>query len=219
MVLEGNGEIIVACKKLGPVVDATKLKPKKDTSLTVTEIARRTAPGVVLVVTQEGFGTGFSVGPKLFATNLHGFANFELYLVDADGAREPVRVTDRKGFDGLPTFSPDGRKISWTSNATPKRQSQIFIADWNHEAALKALGIADSRGLAQEDAAAQQVAADARAQATADFSPQDILRHVDYLCRDELAGRRSGPRRPPFGQALRRRHGSRRRRRTRLSQG
>ena len=61
----------------------------------------------------------------VFATNLHGFANFELYIVDAEGRRAPVRVTDREGFDGLATFTPDGRSISWTSNATPKKQSQI----------------------------------------------------------------------------------------------
>ena len=78
----------------------------------------------------------------VFATNLEGFANFELYLVDAEGAREPVRVTAREGFDGLPTFSPDGRVLSWTSNATPAGTSQIFLADWDHEAALALLAAA-----------------------------------------------------------------------------
>jgi len=50
----------------------------------------------------------------IFATNLQGFANFELYVVDADGAHEPVRVTYTDGFDGLAAFSPDGRKLAWT---------------------------------------------------------------------------------------------------------
>ena len=76
----------------------------------------------------------------IFATNLHGFANFELYLVDAAGTHEPVRVTETEGFDGLPSFTPDGKQLSWTSNRTNK-QSQIFIADWDHEAARTALQI------------------------------------------------------------------------------
>lgn len=75
----------------------------------------------------------------IFSTNLHGFQNFELYIVDADGKKQPVRITDRNGFDSLPTFSPDGNTISWTSNATPTKKSQIFIGDWNHENALLAL--------------------------------------------------------------------------------
>ena len=61
----------------------------------------------------------------IFATNLQGFANFELYMVDAEGARQPVRVTEREGFDGLATFSPDGRTISWTSNATPTKRARF----------------------------------------------------------------------------------------------
>lgn len=75
----------------------------------------------------------------IFTTNKHGFDNFELYLVDANGQREPVRVTDRAGFDGLPVFSPNGKQISWTSNATTKKQSQIFIANWDHKSAQRML--------------------------------------------------------------------------------
>ena len=47
----------------------------------------------------------------IFTTNKHGFANFELYIVDAEGKSKPVRVTTTAGFDGLPVFSP-GRKIT-----------------------------------------------------------------------------------------------------------
>ena len=42
----------------------------------------------------------------IFSTNIHGFGNFELYIVDKDGKKDPIRVTERDGFDGLPTFSP-----------------------------------------------------------------------------------------------------------------
>ena len=52
----------------------------------------------------------------IFASNKLGFSNFELYLVDSLGQREPVRVTERAGFDGLPVFSPDGLQLCWTSN-------------------------------------------------------------------------------------------------------
>ena len=65
----------------------------------------------------------------IFATNLNGFANFELYLVDAEGKKQPVRVTSTEGFDGLPAFSPDGGKLAWTSNRTSNNSSQIFFAD------------------------------------------------------------------------------------------
>ena len=66
----------------------------------------------------------------IFTSNKLGFANFELFLVDAEGTREPVRVTYTDGFDGLPVFSPDGARLAWTSGRTPDGESQIFIADW-----------------------------------------------------------------------------------------
>ena len=67
----------------------------------------------------------------IFTTNIHGFANFELYLVDAAGKHEPVRVTYTDGFDGLPVFTPDGNGLAWTTNRTPNKTSQIFTAAWN----------------------------------------------------------------------------------------
>src|SRR6266404_3882425 len=81
----------------------------------------------------------------IFTANKFGFANFELFLVDAAGTREPVRVTFTDGFDGLPVFSPDGQKLCWTSGRTTDQKSQLFLARWNHEAALKALEAAPAR--------------------------------------------------------------------------
>lgn len=131
----------------------------------------------------------------VFTTNRHGFANFELYLVDRQGAREPLRVTYTNGFDGLPSFSPDGRQLAWTSNRTANRQSQIFLANWDHLAALDHLkgkaSPADPE-LAADAADAATTATESARQTTAEFSPQDILRHVDYLCRPELQGRLTG---------------------------
>ena len=77
----------------------------------------------------------------VFATSLQGFRNFELYIVDAAGAREPVRVTYSDGFDGLPVFSPDGARLSWSSSRTPDKKPQIFIADWNDAEARRLLGL------------------------------------------------------------------------------
>ncbi|MCA9198771.1 MAG: PD40 domain-containing protein [Planctomycetales bacterium] len=129
----------------------------------------------------------------IFTTNRHGFANFELYLVDAKGKREPVRVTYTAGFDGLPVFSPDGTKLSWTSNRTASKQSQIFIADWNHQGALDLLQIDGAADQPTVDVgSAVAAAADSLQQTQAGFTPEDVLRHVDYLCRPELAGRRTG---------------------------
>jgi len=70
----------------------------------------------------------------IFTSNKLGFENFELFVVDAEGGKEPVRVTFTDGFDGLPVFSPDGKRLCWTSNRTADKKSQLFIADWNQTA-------------------------------------------------------------------------------------
>jgi len=81
----------------------------------------------------------------IFASNKLGFENFELFLVDIDGKKEPVRVTHTDGFDGLPVPSPDGRQLAWTSNRGGGREGQIFLAQWNHQAALDAVKAAPAR--------------------------------------------------------------------------
>lgn len=80
-----------------------------------------------------------------FTSNKLGFGNFELFIVDAAGDKEPVRVTFTDGFDGLPVPSPDGRRLSWTSTRRSEGQGQIMLADWNHEMALQALQAAPLR--------------------------------------------------------------------------
>ena len=81
----------------------------------------------------------------LFASNKLGFENFELYMTDIEGTKEPVRVTYSDGFDGLPVPSPDGRRLTWTSTRSGGSEGQIFLAEWNHQAALAALKAAPSR--------------------------------------------------------------------------
>jgi Tol biopolymer transport system component len=80
-----------------------------------------------------------------FASNKLGFENFEIFIVDVKGLKEPVRVTTTPGFDGLPVPSPDGAQLSWTSNRSDGGGGQIWLATWNHERALEALEKAPPR--------------------------------------------------------------------------
>lgn len=81
----------------------------------------------------------------LFASNKLGFENFEVFMVDIDGRKEPVRITYADGFDGLPVPSPDGRRLAWTSSRGGGREGQVFLAEWNHARALAALQAAPNR--------------------------------------------------------------------------
>jgi len=81
----------------------------------------------------------------LFASNKLGFENFEVFMVDVAGTKEPVRVTYSEGFDGLPVPSPDGTQIAFTSSRGGGREGQIFLAQWNHEAARAAIAAAPAR--------------------------------------------------------------------------
>ncbi|MEO0414048.1 MAG: M28 family peptidase [Verrucomicrobiota bacterium] len=125
----------------------------------------------------------------IFATNKHGFANFELYLVRADGKGDPVRVTYTDGFDGLPVFSPDGKQLSWTSKRNAANQSQIYLSKWNHEAARSLLG------LDKEASAPQSDLTDISAptpETTASITVDDMKAHIEYLASPELEGRLTG---------------------------
>lgn len=80
-----------------------------------------------------------------FASNKLGFENFEIFIVDTAGAKQPVRVTYSDGFDGLPVPSPDGTQLAFTSSRSGGGAGQIFLAQWNHEHAMKALAAAPPR--------------------------------------------------------------------------
>ena len=130
----------------------------------------------------------------IFTTNIQGFENFELYMVDAEGESPPERVTDSAGFDGLPVFTPDGKQLAWTSNRNSKKQSQIYLADWNHQLALEKLGVGEGQAVVT-DQQLQQATGEAEkvfSQLTDSITQQDVIRHVAYLCRDELGGRGTG---------------------------
>lgn len=58
-----------------------------------------------------------------------GRGNFQLFFLKTDGSFKEVRVTWNDGFDGLPSFSPDGKKVVWTSTRANK-VSDVFTADF-----------------------------------------------------------------------------------------
>ncbi len=127
----------------------------------------------------------------IFNTNLQGFANFELYLVRADGRGEPVRVTYADGFDALAVFLPDGQTLSWTSNRGATKKSQIYMANWNHAAARKALKL-DTGPSETEMSPDREAALTSAKSSLPQFTAADVGRHVDYLTRPELGGRLTG---------------------------
>ena len=126
----------------------------------------------------------------IFASNKLGFSNFELYLVDANGRHEPVRVTATDGFDGLPVFSPDGKRLCWTSNRNSQDVSQLYLADWDHEAALSAITIAPKRQDAQP--APVETVANRNPVGGETHSGMSIREHVEFLASDALEGRMTG---------------------------
>ena len=82
--------------------------------------------------------------------------------------------------------------MSWTTNRTTGGQSQIFLAEWDHQKALELLGLEETA------AKPRKMAADAvtgvAPTARSDFAPADAVRHVEYLCRPQLQGRLTGTR-------------------------
>lgn len=129
----------------------------------------------------------------IFASNKLGFDNFELFLVDANGRHEPVQVTSTDGFDGLPVFSPDGNRLSWTSNRNNQNVSQLYIAMWNHKAALEAISLAPrSRFSITPNMTENEQKLDT---SVTDFDIQiktRIQQHVEFLADDSLEGRMTG---------------------------
>ena len=111
----------------------------------------------------------------VFASSVLGFANFELFIVDAEGLGKPVRITFDEGFDGLASFSPDGQKITWT-HRNEKGESQIYIGDWNHELAVKEISSAEKSSLT----------------VLPSITESDAKQLVKYLTSEDFVGRETG---------------------------
>jgi len=116
----------------------------------------------------------------IYASNKFGFGNFELFIVDAAGTKEPVRVTYTDGFDGLPVFHPDGDKLLWTSSRTDDKTAQLYYANWSHKNALDAIKKAPLR----------------ESKSQINFTPaiksEEMKSKVYYLASEELEGRFTG---------------------------
>ena len=123
----------------------------------------------------------------IFASNREGFANFELFLVDTAGERQPVRVTYTDGFDGLPVFSPDGTRLAWTSKRGADKTSQIFLADWNDAEARRLLGLDEAPGATAAEVPAAELTA-----TEPEIRAEDARRHVERLASEEMGGRLTG---------------------------
>jgi len=126
----------------------------------------------------------------IFANNANGYGNFELYIVDTAGQHEPVRVTDSAGFDGLPVFTPDGRRLAWASGRTPDKKAQIFIADWDDANARALLGLGQTNGHRSADGSAATVPLAERTKP--EISEDDLRLHVTALASEPMAGRMTG---------------------------
>jgi len=147
----------------------------------------------------------------IFHSNKFGFANCELFVVDARGEKEPVRVTFTDKFDGLPVFSPDGKLLSWTSNRTSNGNSQLFLAEWDHDAALAAIKASPVRQASQpaqtidipkvseqdissKPACSKPVTGGTKSQFSPEITADDFRTEVKYIASDELEGRMTGSR-------------------------
>ncbi|MFK7759103.1 MAG: TolB family protein [Phycisphaerales bacterium] len=75
-----------------------------------------------------------------YATSEVSHGNYEIFCVDATGEyphneTPRMRITNARGFDGLPVFSPDGKTMMWTAQrgklmkGTDRPSSQLWVAD------------------------------------------------------------------------------------------
>ncbi len=72
-------------------------------------------------------------GKIAFASNRDG--NYEIYLMNSDGTGQ-VRLTNNPGFDGSPSFSPDGRRIAFVSENADGYGIKVMNADGSNQISL-----------------------------------------------------------------------------------
>lgn len=86
----------------------------------------------------------------VYTTSELGHTNYEVYAIEFDPDKPmhelwKQRITHAEGFDGLPVFSRDGRRMIWCAqrgdlaDGDVRPSSQIWIADFDTEALLRAV--------------------------------------------------------------------------------
>ncbi|MBC7456855.1 MAG: M20/M25/M40 family metallo-hydrolase [Bdellovibrionaceae bacterium] len=115
----------------------------------------------------------------IFASSILGFSNFELFIVDSEGKRNPVRVTFSEGFDGLASFSPDGETVTW-SHKNEKGESQIYTAKWDDQQARTLLGLPVIKNSSKLN------------RLSSDIKLEDTKAIVSYLASEDFKGRQTG---------------------------
>lgn len=94
-----------------------------------------------------------------YATSEVSHANYEVFAIDATGDGPPderprVRITDARGFDGLPVFTPNGEWMMWTAQrgaqvaGEDRPSSQLWAARLDLDAVRGRLG--DARDAIRE---------------------------------------------------------------------
>jgi len=63
-----------------------------------------------------------------YTTSKHGHKAYQIYLIDIESNQE-YRLTHTNTFEGLASFSSDGKQMTWTSKRGDGT-SQVFVADF-----------------------------------------------------------------------------------------
>jgi len=79
-----------------------------------------------IVISGELNGSGGGI--IAFENEANGDYNFELWVMNADGSSQ-TKLTNSPGYDGSPSFSPDKKKIVFTSTRSGNAQLYIFDLD------------------------------------------------------------------------------------------
>ncbi len=75
-----------------------------------------------------GTRADYSRGPR--SAHFHLFTMDLKYKKGTVAGGKVTQVTYDKAADVLPVFSPDGKKLMWTTTRTEDGLSQLFVADW-----------------------------------------------------------------------------------------
>ncbi|GAA4324309.1 hypothetical protein GCM10023184_11610 [Flaviaesturariibacter amylovorans] len=82
---------------------------------------------------QANWAPNFTPDGRIIFCSNHEYPRgfpFNMYLLDAAG--KPEKISRDKGFDAFPMFSPDGKRILFSSNRNNggTRATNLFLADW-----------------------------------------------------------------------------------------